>query len=173
MKSIIVILLLGISRLLNAQKQLPNRSETGGYCASKLNSLSEVENYDFRYDNVKYDDGNCAIIITYSSRYYGHDYSDFDSVIISNLDANSVVWDITDNKILRVTISGINGRGIIYYMTTDSKEYHLSKRGKVEFFFSIKKASEVTDFQAKFERALKRLIELCGGKKEEEDPFGK
>lgn len=152
--------------------QNPSKQETFDYIRTKLISLSPSDgtnNYNKVYTHVD----ECTI--QYSR---AETPGQTEVTFFSELDANSLSWDIVDvngngghwNKILRLTIvAQQNGTASAFVQSdgTITKKFQ-----KENFSFDMTKAADIPNFQDRMSKAIKRAIELCGGKKEEKDPFG-
>ena len=157
-----IILLLILFSLKSYSQSLPSKTETAQYFTSKLLSINCE--CTFPYKNVTFDENSCVLLIDLN-------YKQFNEIYISNLDANSINWE-ADEANISVSISSMIGtnalkEGNIYSTGWKNEKYS----GVVTFSFSLAKAAEIPKFQSKITKSLKRLIELCGGKKIEKDPF--
>ncbi|MBL7829457.1 MAG: hypothetical protein JNK41_00405 [Saprospiraceae bacterium] len=180
MKKILLLVSLAISNISFAQTHIPSKKETANYITSKILSFGPDQDPSQSYYQLKFDDESCALTIKYYQHSiigtFNEDCYTSETVYFSNLDANSISWDIINSsKTLTMTLVSPNGG----FVTLKGKlrpngSYYAGRfESKVIFYFSVSKVSENSDFQGKFERAVKNLIELCGGSKEEEDPFEK
>lgn len=181
MKKIFTLLLIFFCSIYSfAQKTQPTKQETFEYLRGKLLSLSTHDGINGVTD-VKFDENACVLQIFFEN-------GKWNEIFINNLDANSIAWDIYDpnldpdrpnknivyDKLIRITIASINSSSIARnsYNSLSSITPDNGNKNYARLFFDISKAADIPNFQDKITKAVKRLIVLCGGKKEEKDPFG-
>jgi hypothetical protein len=92
-------------------------------------------------------------------------------IFMSALNSNEVSWDIFDpsdanqtrGDLVRLTMISISGtRARTCYDKTGLEDTSVPTN-RVRFLFSYSKANQWTGFQAKFSKAMKKLVVLCGG----------
>ena len=97
-------------------------------------------------------------------------------LFLNALDANTVVWDIFDatdsfqsrEKLLRLTVVSVSGKTARTCYDRQSRVDARAATNRARFLFSLTKADQVPDFQAKMAKALKKLIALSGGAPEKD-----
>lgn len=97
-------------------------------------------------------------------------------MFFANLDANTIAWDIYDPnkngenkfaKLLRITIAGKQGVAARKTFNAEGQEVEYTNGNNKTFLsFSLTKAADIPNIQNQLEKALKRLITLCGGEPE-------
>jgi hypothetical protein len=164
--------------------ELTEKASLLNFLRAKIMVLAP-DSFFFNYMiDAAYNEYNCTLAFACHSR------SDMNSLRIidfSQLDANSLVWEIYQppkyyKRSLRLTLIGKNGSGTIKEYRYNGhdlspRDYTASFNGEIEpasppsFLFDVSKAADIPNFQEEVSKAVKRLIELCGGKKEGKDPF--
>jgi hypothetical protein len=166
MKKLIALMLIAFSLTCYGQKSLPDKKETADYIKGKL--LTTMQ----KIKSVEFDENTCILSVK-EYCYVGYKFYDSFDYEVQNLNANAMTWDVGedgDGRFMTLTIAPKNG-----FKAGSCKYYY--RENKVEdanvarFKISIPKAADTPDFQNRIVKAFQRLIELCGGKKEEKDPF--
>jgi hypothetical protein len=92
-------------------------------------------------------------------------------IYMNALNGNDVAWDVFDpsdshetrEKLVRITLVSVSGaKARICYDSAGHEDTSVPSN-RVRLLFSYRKADQWPDFQAKFTRAIKRLIVLSGG----------
>ena len=148
--------------------KLPGKLETAEYIRGKLLSHTTKDAND-GLTEVSFNENNCTLLLIQENNLTVENY-------FSNLNANTITWDIFDPspydapgrhaKLLRLKISSIAGK--IARTCSGNK----CKTQIACLWFKLDSIDNVEDFKKKMSKSVKHLIELCGGKEEEKDPFG-
>jgi hypothetical protein len=93
---------------------------------------------------------------------------------LSALDANTLVWDVYDasdsstsrQPLLRLTVVSVAGKNARTCYDQDNQADSSIPSNRARFLFSLAKVQDVSGFQAKTNKALKKLIALSGGSAE-------
>ena len=167
MKKICILFLLTITLFSYGsygQNTQPTKQETFEYFRGKLLSLKYYYAHKGDIKDISYNEKDCIFEI-----FYDNVFKDEDEIFFGNLDANNITWEISNDKAyLIMTIVSKGGFFACYHFSND---YLQNKPSFATFYFNTYKAADIPDFQERMSKAVKRLIELCGGKKEDRDPF--
>lgn len=150
----------------NAQQ--PTKQQTFDYLRGKLLSLSTQDGSN-GITETSFNDNNCTSTIFYEDKTY--------SIIFwGNLDANAIGWDIFDpnkggggnkfDRLIRIAIVAKTGYAARQLFSSNGQIDNTISNIHIRLLFSLSKAADIPSFQNKIEKAVKRLITLCGGEPE-------
>lgn len=148
-------------------KPEPTAPELFAYIRGELLALSPEDRINDNLE-VSLDPATTVLTVTQPD---GHC-----DLFLNALDANTVVWDVFDasdtyqsrEKLLRLTLVSVSGKTA---RTCYDRQNHVDARtasNRARFLFSLSKADEVPDFEAKMAKAMKKLIMLSGGAPEKD-----
>jgi hypothetical protein len=148
-------------------KPEPTEPELVEYVRGALLSLSPSDgindNLEVRYDDTK----KILTIIGPAGRC---------DEFLSALNPNNAVWDVFDpsdserqrEKLLRLTMVSVLGKNArTCYDSSDHVDLNVMGN-RARFLFSQSKADDLSDFQEKMAKAMKKLIVLSGGAAEKD-----
>lgn len=145
--------------------QPPNKTETYEYIRNKLLSYGNYEGVE--YLDISFDKDACIL------RRYKHS-GVWEEIFIGNLDASSVTFG-RDFYETTMTIASKNGTIAGKRYPSISSNTPMEINVKIQFRFKdspiVHNGDDVQVFKDRIGKAMKRLIELCGGKVDRKDPF--
>ena len=167
MKRTVGILLLILLRCIVANAQLTAKQQAFNFLRGKLISLSTQDGHN-GVSEITLNESNCTSTVFWEDKTYN-------SIFWANLDANTISWDIynpnknetnTFDKLIRITVASKPDYPARQLFEANGQIDNSKPTNRLRLLFSLPRAADVPDFQNKIEKAVKRLITLCGGEPE-------